>query len=385
MPERAHTPITSEAQRGLFGAEIARKKEGKKGRTGMSEETLAEHLHESAGKDLPAKKVEKGKANIFGAGKAAYDTNLQHRREDIENKKLFPEDYSAPKQKPLTDRINNFVDKAFKPDYNRIWGGKGQEVQSEEENEKWHRENDYPDESKPPVKKGGPGSGRREDPYRRRWIGGGHSTTASASRGKGSSVERNTENQEAINRLPKTERPMQEPEDTGYTNWDKFTGPSGRDKEADKAVKRQQWERQQAMGAKSLTKAIDEFIEKETYASETDARLTQLKRKLESQGIKVSDEELKNKAKSVGIIKMEESKYKRLSDKFGTSSVKLPGGNMEKPEAKKVVKSISDFLEKEDKSPVICNECGHKFKRAIGKNTTEIKCSKCGGVDTELD
>lgn len=31
-----------------------------------------------------------------------------------------------------------------------------------------------------------------------------------------------------------------------------------------------------------------------------------------------------------------------------------------------------------------CMECGHKFKKKIGKNTTEIKCPKCKGYDTEI-
>ena len=30
-----------------------------------------------------------------------------------------------------------------------------------------------------------------------------------------------------------------------------------------------------------------------------------------------------------------------------------------------------------------CNECGKKFKKAIGKWTMEAKCPKCGGYDTE--
>lgn len=30
-----------------------------------------------------------------------------------------------------------------------------------------------------------------------------------------------------------------------------------------------------------------------------------------------------------------------------------------------------------------CMECGHKFKKKIGKNTTEVKCPKCKGYDTE--
>ena len=31
-----------------------------------------------------------------------------------------------------------------------------------------------------------------------------------------------------------------------------------------------------------------------------------------------------------------------------------------------------------------CNECGHKFKRTITKDTYEIKCPNCGGYDTEV-
>lgn len=58
MPEK-HTPIVSRRQAGLFGAELARKRAGKKTRTGMSEEELSRHLHESKGKDLPASKMEK--------------------------------------------------------------------------------------------------------------------------------------------------------------------------------------------------------------------------------------------------------------------------------------------------------------------------------------
>ena len=42
--------VTSKAQRGLFGAELARKKAGKKGKTGMSKAILRKHLKESRGK-----------------------------------------------------------------------------------------------------------------------------------------------------------------------------------------------------------------------------------------------------------------------------------------------------------------------------------------------
>ena len=52
---RKHTEITSEAQRGLFGAELARRKAGKQGRMkGITTEELRSHLKESGGKDLPA-------------------------------------------------------------------------------------------------------------------------------------------------------------------------------------------------------------------------------------------------------------------------------------------------------------------------------------------
>ena len=51
---RKHTPITSQAQQGMMGAELARRRAGKKGRMkGMTTAELESHLHESAGKKLP--------------------------------------------------------------------------------------------------------------------------------------------------------------------------------------------------------------------------------------------------------------------------------------------------------------------------------------------
>ena len=55
MPGRGkkHHPIVSKAQRGLMGAELARRRTGKKGRMeGMTTEELRSHLKESAGKKL---------------------------------------------------------------------------------------------------------------------------------------------------------------------------------------------------------------------------------------------------------------------------------------------------------------------------------------------
>lgn len=51
---RAHTPITSEAQRGKFGFELARREAGKKPRMkGITTEELRAHLNEAKGKKLP--------------------------------------------------------------------------------------------------------------------------------------------------------------------------------------------------------------------------------------------------------------------------------------------------------------------------------------------
>ena len=52
--KRKHTPITSEAERGLFGSELARRRAGKKGKiSSVTTAELESHLHESAGKNLP--------------------------------------------------------------------------------------------------------------------------------------------------------------------------------------------------------------------------------------------------------------------------------------------------------------------------------------------
>lgn len=50
---RKHTPIVSERQRGFFGSELKRKREGKKGKTKMTEAEIERHLHEAKGEDLP--------------------------------------------------------------------------------------------------------------------------------------------------------------------------------------------------------------------------------------------------------------------------------------------------------------------------------------------
>lgn len=54
--KKKHTPIVSEKQRGLFGAELARRRAGKQAKMkGISTKDLEGHLKESKGKKLPAK------------------------------------------------------------------------------------------------------------------------------------------------------------------------------------------------------------------------------------------------------------------------------------------------------------------------------------------
>ena len=59
MPKkhRKHTPIVSKKQRGLFGAELARRREGKKRRMpDITTKELESHLEESRGKRLVRKR-----------------------------------------------------------------------------------------------------------------------------------------------------------------------------------------------------------------------------------------------------------------------------------------------------------------------------------------
>lgn len=38
-----------------------------------------------------------------------------------------------------------------------------------------------------------------------------------------------------------------------------------------------------------------------------------------------------------------------------------------------------------EKTPMVCRECGYKFKKSIGKGSVDIKCPKCGGYDTDVE
>lgn len=58
---RKHTPIVSDAQRGKFGAELARREAGKKPQMpGITTAELRSHLKESKGKDLPPRSRKRG-------------------------------------------------------------------------------------------------------------------------------------------------------------------------------------------------------------------------------------------------------------------------------------------------------------------------------------
>lgn len=62
---RKHTPIVSKKQRGLFGAELRRRRAGQRGRMkGITTEELRSHLRESRGRRLSAaarKRLARGK------------------------------------------------------------------------------------------------------------------------------------------------------------------------------------------------------------------------------------------------------------------------------------------------------------------------------------
>lgn len=64
---RKHTPIESEAQRGFFGAELARRRAGETPRApGITEKELVSHLKEVKGKKLPKRVKKSGKASSVG-------------------------------------------------------------------------------------------------------------------------------------------------------------------------------------------------------------------------------------------------------------------------------------------------------------------------------
>lgn len=64
---RKHTPIVSKKQQGKFGAELSRRRSGKKSQMkGITTAELESHLKESKGKKLPAKSNAKSKKSKKG-------------------------------------------------------------------------------------------------------------------------------------------------------------------------------------------------------------------------------------------------------------------------------------------------------------------------------
>jgi len=62
---KKHTPIVSEKQRGLFGAEYRRRKEGKTPRMkGITKKELKSHLEEAGGKTMPKKANPSGAVDV---------------------------------------------------------------------------------------------------------------------------------------------------------------------------------------------------------------------------------------------------------------------------------------------------------------------------------
>jgi Zn finger protein HypA/HybF involved in hydrogenase expression len=37
----------------------------------------------------------------------------------------------------------------------------------------------------------------------------------------------------------------------------------------------------------------------------------------------------------------------------------------------------------DERTPLACIECGHRFRKKLGAFTFEVKCPKCGSYDTE--
>lgn len=73
-----------------------------------------------------------------------------------------------------------------------------------------------------------------------------------------------------------------------------------------------------------------------------------------------------------------------LIDKY-LGEKKCPEGEKFWPIKKKCVPVGTGMNEaKGSKTQMECMECGHKFKKKIGKKTIEVKCPKCGGYDTDV-
>lgn len=116
LTKRKHTPIVSEAQRKFFGAELARKRSGKKTKTDMTEEELVRHLKEVKGKKLPKKveKQERFSIKCPKCDKVSYFRRGKFNKYFCENCGAQYREAGEVYRKSLVKRINNFIKKQQK-------------------------------------------------------------------------------------------------------------------------------------------------------------------------------------------------------------------------------------------------------------------------------
>lgn len=48
------------------------------------------------------------------------------------------------------------------------------------------------------------------------------------------------------------------------------------------------------------------------------------------------------------------------------------------------IEGIETYINEASSTKMECMECGHKFKKKLGKKTAEVKCPKCKGYDTDI-
>ena len=76
---KKHTPIVSQAQQGLMGAELNRRRKGKARKMrGMTTKDLESHLEESKGKNLPKRKGKK--KSVLAEGRSDIKARQQQRQ-----------------------------------------------------------------------------------------------------------------------------------------------------------------------------------------------------------------------------------------------------------------------------------------------------------------
>ena len=46
--------------------------------------------------------------------------------------------------------------------------------------------------------------------------------------------------------------------------------------------------------------------------------------------------------------------------------------------------AFEEATSKGESTPMVCLDCGHKFKKKLGPKTYEVRCPKCRSFDTEI-